>query len=63
MLCYVLFFMLPIILIIFSDSALLNQYCYVIAYFAQLGFFGYEIIQLRAQGMTYLQGYNISDVF
>ena len=44
MYCYIAFFMLPIIIIIFSDDPSINQYCYVIAYFAQLGFFGYEII-------------------
>jgi hypothetical protein len=59
---YIFFFMIPLIIIIFSDNAELNMYCYEVAYFTQIGFFLYEILQMRAQGWSYLQGYNISDV-
>lgn len=60
---YVLFFMVPIIVVIFNDSEpILNQACYAIAYFTALGFCGYEFIQMKAQGAAYWQGYNLADV-
>jgi hypothetical protein len=58
---YVLFFVVPLLIIIFYDDADVSRMCYYVGYITQLFFFGYEMIQARATGITYFQGWNLSD--
>lgn len=53
MIFYTLFFVVPLLMIIFYDDADVSRFCYVIGYFTQLFFFGYEMVQARATGLNY----------
>lgn len=64
MLFYICFFMVPIIVVVFNErSPFINQAGYATAYFTSLGFCGYEVIQMKAQGREYwADGHNLADV-
>ena len=50
---YILGFVMPLLLIIFLNDTNVNMVCYVIGYFTQILFLGFEYIQMRSQGWSY----------